>query len=103
MITTAARAPSFASPLGPIKSMLGLSSDRADASCLGLGDLGQVHAPHASMDAVSGRRGDSLCCTQTSKLSATSTRRCMPSTSVGAVADKLGQLWLPTTRLIVVG
>ena len=80
---------SFAGPLGPIDSILGPSSHRSDASCLGLRGLGQVDAPHGVVDAIDGLQGDPMCCQQTSKPSATSTRRCMPSTSVGAVPVEL--------------
>ena len=86
MITKAARAPFVPSPLGPIKSMLGPFSDQVDASCLVLRGLGQVDAPHGFMEAIDGLRGDSLYCKQTSTPSAILTTRCIPSTSVGAVA-----------------
>ena len=85
MIKVAAHALCFSSPLGLIDSILEPFSDRVDASCLGILGLGQVDAPHGIMDAIDSLRGDSLCFNQTSKPSATSTTRCIPSTSVGAV------------------
>ena len=85
MIKVAAHAICFSSPLGLIDSILEPFSDRVDASCLGILGLGQVDAPHGIMDAIDSLRGDSLCFNQTSKPSATSTTRCIPSTSVGAV------------------
>ena len=85
VIRIAAHALSFASPLGPIDIKLRPFSHRSDASCLGLRGLGQVDAPHGIMDAIDVLQGDSLYCKQTSRPSLTSTRRCIPSTSVGAV------------------
>ena len=85
MIRAAAHNLSFASPLGTIESKLRPFFHLSDASCLGLRGLGQVDAPHGFTDAIDGLRGDSLCYQQTSKPSLTSTRRCMPSTSVGVV------------------
>ena len=101
VIRIAAHDLSFAGPLGPTDSMLGPSSHRSDASCLGLRGLGQVDAPHGVVDAIDGLRGDPLCCQQTSKPSATSTRRCMPSTSVGAVSVVLSSSRVrPAPRLL---
>ena len=85
MITAAAHNLSFASPLGTIESQLRPFFNLSDASCLGLRGLGQVDASYGFTYAVVGLGGDSLCCNQTSKPSLTSTRRCIPSTSVCAV------------------
>ena len=85
MITAAAHNLSFASPLGTIESKLRPFFHLSDASCLGLRGLGQVDASYGFTYAVVGLGGDSLCCNRTSKPSLTSTRRGIPSTSVGAV------------------
>ena len=101
MIKVAAHALCFSSPLGLIDSILEPFSDRVDASCLGILGLGQVDAPHGIMDAIDGLRGDSLCFNQTSKPSATSTTRCIPSTSVSAVPVVLSSRHVrPRPRLL---
>ena len=101
MIRAAAHNLSFASPLGTIESKLRPFFHLSDASCLGLRGLGQVDASYGFTYAVVGLGGDSLCCNQTSKPSLTSTRRGIPSTSVGAVPVVLSSRHVrPRPRLL---